>query len=112
MAKTIVLVTQGQQQYMKVLTSTAYRRGYSPYINEDSFWVVYDDDKQQYVTTDILARGIKGDQGDKGESGSAYILDEHDYAEIAARCEAHQMEVTVSGDELIFSWAIPESEGE
>ena len=107
MAHNIVLVTQGQQQYMKVLTSIAYRRGYSPYIDENGFWTIYDDETHEYVTTELQARGEKGDQGDKGEDGEDgmdYVLQQDDYVEIAALIDEHTY--TVEKTEVVMGASV------
>lgn len=45
------------------------RDGYSPYVNEQGTWMVYDDENRQWIDTGIAAHGDTGDIGPMGPQG-------------------------------------------
>lgn len=57
------------QANVRSLMEIEYR--HSPYIGEDGFWYVYDDNQKQYKNTQIVAKGQKGDPGEQGLVGPA-----------------------------------------
>lgn len=62
----------------------------SPYIGGNGKWFVYDPKDQDYVDTNIKARGDKGDKGDTGEQGPQGIQGERGPAGVTS------VEVSVS----------------
>lgn len=44
-------------------------KGKSPYIGDDGYWYEWDTETDQYIRTNVEAKGDKGDKGDTGEQG-------------------------------------------
>lgn len=57
---------------VSVLTQTAIRRGFSPYVNGDTgTWMVWDNESSDFVDTGLKAEGPVGPAGPSGERGPA-----------------------------------------
>lgn len=65
-----VLIGQHGAVQAKILTGTLVKKGYSPFMNEETgTWWEYDDSLNAFIDTGVSIVGEKGDPGDVGPKG-------------------------------------------
>lgn len=68
----ILTVKNGTEMAATDIQSAVIKKGYSPYLNENNTWMIYDDYKKEFIDTGVLAKGVTIDSYTLSDEDEGY----------------------------------------